>query len=104
MFWKNVESDSGGAPMCFHANAPGRTPRSGYVPPGKTSNTSNTSSALNHFNLAHLGAAHFARSKVRDEEGVELSGLLPLESLAEHKLSIRVEAMSSSPRHWKVFI
>lgn len=33
------------------------------------------------------------RLAVRDEEGVELSGLLPLESLAEHKLSIRVEAL-----------
>ena len=88
-----MESKAGGAPICFRAHAPWRTPRSGHVPLGtNTSNTSNTSNTTCQTNsndrsdvsmlpswrsLAH-GAA---RSKVRDEEGVELSGLLPLESL-----------------------
>ena len=109
---KNMESKAGGAPICFRAHAPWRTPRSGHVPAGtNTSNTSNTTCQTNSNDRSDVSMlpswrslAHgAARSKVRDEEGVELSGLLPLESLAEHKLSIRVEAMNFS-RHWKVFI
>ena len=80
---KNMESKAGCAPICFRAHAPWRTPRSGHVPAGtNTSNTSNTTCQTNSNDRSDVSMlpswrslAHgAARSKVRDEEGVELVG------------------------------
>ena len=60
---KNVESKAGGAPICFRAHAPWRTPRSGHVPPGtNTSNTSNTTCQTNSNDRSDVSMLPSSRS------------------------------------------